>query len=334
MDLRTYDKILRFKQQNSITSSTKHTDAFRWDLAKGKTIWTDNFCKDYGLYIQNNHLLFSIFFVSSLHPFSTVERILTLFTETCLAFSIFVLFESMKMTQLFHYWIIVFADATLISFVAFVIQMLGTCRNMPNDDDAKQKCYEFIRGVVILIITIIVIICVMSSTVVFIGHMDTNEPMELHACILAEILSWFIDLFINLLLFIADATSERKSIANAESNLKITYVDYLKWKDWLKRINTTKISNTRYITDSVEFGEIGEIESGRRRSSLYPILDGRDSINSTTSVNTVISKDTRISANSHYVIDAYNNVTEINKTPKVCERYENLKGKKLIIFAE
>jgi len=73
-----------------------------------------------------------------------------------------------------------------------------------------------------------------------------------------------------------------------------------------------------------------EASDRRRRSSLYPMITPRDSIDSACSTNTVSKSVTDIS--SHYMITGDNNVIETDKVQRLSGKYPQLKDKQMIVF--
>ena len=333
MELWIYDKILRFKGEDPLKRCSHHKytiaeDMFRQDLANEKTVWTNDFWQDYRYYIQNNHLLVSIFSVSTLHPFSWKERICVLFNETCFAFTIFVLFESVEVIKCYHFGeqIKTIIEALLTSSVGHTLQKFGTCRSYQNREDETRKKCQFLGDIVLAIIAVISFFCAAYSFSIFYENYGTNCQMHLHIWISAQTLSWFIDLFILFAQYINDSRSEKRNIQNStKSNvyLKINYLDYLKWKNSLITKHKQEIDQNRHIAPSVLLNELEEMEERdqKRRSSLYPMLYTRDSVNST---------------DSHYVISGDNNISQTNNNvhQRLSDKYPQLKDKQLIIFVD
>eukprot|EP01083_Nonionella_stella_P139563 425941_1 len=335
MQLWMYDKVLEFKGKDPLKRHKNHTytvaeDAFRCDLGNGKTIWTNAFWEDYRSYIQNNHLLWSIFSVSSLHPFSRTERMSALFNEICLAFSIFVLFEKLNLILLFGengHKCMALAEAFITSSFALTLQKFGTCSKVQNASDDKRKRCERLGDIALTIISIITTVTAVTALYAF---LHTNTHMELNTWFSAQTLSWIIDLFVAMIQFVKDAIRERRDIAKGKCDLCVTYVDYMKWKESLMSRHKDRIDTKRHIPSSVQLVELAEMESTERRPSLYPMLDDRDSINSGNATNIMPSSE------SHYVIDSNYNVTETNDVSisRLSDKYPHLKDKKMIIFLD
>ena len=253
MDLWVYANILKStdKDVSQKRENYKYTvieEAFRSDLAKGKTIWIDEFWSDYRRYIQNNHLLISIFSANDLHPFTIKERMVALMCETLLSFAIFVACDFFSEilskhlmivggTELGAEIILFLIEAGLMSIFSLILQKLSTCASAVNKPDKARKAIEFRGHVIIGIISVFCIVSAAVSLWVF-SRMDQHKDTaraELYLWISAQAFSWILDLLINLVLYVIDKHGERKSITNNECDLNVTYVDYLNWKQSLMR---------------------------------------------------------------------------------------------------
>ena len=310
MQLWVYDKILRHKGEDPLKRCQQHTytaveNALRCDLADGKCIWTNSFCQDYRYFIQCNHLLISIFCISSLHPFTRKERMIALFNEICLSFSICIFFESQDFYSTLDtkhgHKISMAIEAVIVSSISFTMQKYAICRFVQNANDQTRKRWEHLGEFAFCVITLLCIACTVCSLIVFFETNENDieqESKELHHWLSAQALSLIIDLFVNLGQFLNARHWEKKAIRRGKSTLYLTFVDYLNWKKSL----LLDFADTRSdVATAVKLFELEQRES----------IDMRQ---------------------SHYIVDAENNVTERRDLRHLSEKYPQLKGKKMIVF--
>eukprot|EP01083_Nonionella_stella_P019194 53345_1 len=90
MDLRIYNGILKERGVDPMAFDTKKKRpypngerAFRHDIFKGKTIWTNDRCTDFRLFIASFHPFVGLFTSCPHHPYTKRKRLITLLAMLC-----------------------------------------------------------------------------------------------------------------------------------------------------------------------------------------------------------------------------------------------------------
>lgn len=256
-----YDKILKYKGSHSLPSAD---EALRMDLSNEKAIWTNSICADYCQYIKNNHLLISIFAVSSLHPFSRAERIYALVDEAAFTFIMFVVLEWLPISRFFddvaHLDVIVmFGEAVFSSLFSYIMYKLGMCMSM-----------KILKNVLYFMITFICFLGTIGAIFLFYLEHGKTTAINLKQWMGTLALSWVFDLLFNGVMFIWDSFWERRQVETGESDLIITFLDYTKWRCRLmqKYENRFIVHRVPGIAEllALDDGET-DLEIGERRST-------------------------------------------------------------------
>ena len=113
-------------------------DYLVWDRVYGNPGTDGTFLSNYLFRLKNDHPVLGIFFCHPLHPFSRVERVLSLFVTSCFALMLSCFFNSDKSNFSTVERVIVNVVAIQI-LLTFVYQILAApyCQN-PN----RPLCYK------------------------------------------------------------------------------------------------------------------------------------------------------------------------------------------------
>lgn len=108
MELEIYESIVPYiaalDHESDEYKKARAESFMRNDIINGKTIWYNNFCKDFACYCYNNCLTISVFKVSELHPYKKSTRAITLCSIAQFSIMFYLIMQSFSSQSFRRYW--------------------------------------------------------------------------------------------------------------------------------------------------------------------------------------------------------------------------------------